>query len=544
MPLPGRPHAGLIVLCLAAAPLHAADIAAALRIDHVTVYLRGASVTRSGTVAIAAGSNQLLLRGLPAGIDRRLVTVNVTAPGVRLGAVDVQTVNEGDYTTPRERELRVRLEQLGDQRTAIQDEIDTAQTQLQLLESLAANPTGGANGGAAVNGGNLAAVLASVGSNAATARGRVREARLGQRALDRDIETAKAELAKVATARKSSTALHVAMDSAAAASVPVSVTYHVADAGWNWIYQARLDTVTGRVDLLRQGRVHQRTGEDWSDVSLTLTTAVPEPDISTPTLAAQFLDLRDRLAFPLAAAAAPVMERQAKAAADASVLQEVVVTGAEARATAFNVDYDVPGRTSLAADNQERLLPVSGEQFKADIVAKVVPAVSRRAWLEASFRYERDVPIEAGMLQVYRDGAYVGEAPTPVVLPGAQVRLPFGADERIRIALRDEAAKSDQGGMLARQTLQETRLRFEITSFHTAPVAVQVLDRVPVSHNNDVRVEVPKGATEPSRKDVDGKAGVYAWDFTAEPQKTVAIHHYYSVRWPRDRLLTRNEESD
>jgi uncharacterized protein (TIGR02231 family) len=231
-------------------------------------------------------------------------------------------------------------------------------------------------------------------------------------------------------------------------------------------------------------------------------------------------------------------------AADSAALQEVVVTGAEARATAFTVDYDVPGRTSLAADNQERLLPVAGEQFKADIVAKVVPAASRRAWLEASFKYERDTPIEAGILQVYRDGAYVGEAPTPVVLPGAEVRLPFGADERIRVALRDEAAKSDQTGVLTRQVLQETRQRFEITSYHTMPMAVQVLDRVPVSHNNDVRVEVLKGATEPTKKDLDGKAGVYAWDFTAEPQKMVAIHHYYSVRYPRDRVLTRSEEND
>jgi hypothetical protein len=76
------------------------------------------------------------------------------------------------------------------------------------------------------------------------------------------------------------------------------------------------------------------------------------------------------------------------------------------------------------------------------------------------------------------------------------------------------------------------------------PVAVQVLDRVTVSRNNDVKVEVLKGATDPTKKDLDGRAGVYAWEFTAEPQKTVAIRHYYSVRYPRDRVLTRTEEND
>ncbi len=551
MPLPSRwLPSSLFFLCLAAMPLQAADIAADLHIDRVTVYLRGAVVTRTGTVAIPAGAHRLLVRGLPAGINRNLVTVRLEGAGVRLGGVDVETVNEGDYVAPRERELRARLELLTDQRSAIQDEVDTAQTQLKLLESLAANPTGGANGGAssgaAVNGANLNSLLASVGSSAAAARTRVREAKLRQRTVDRDVETVKAELAKVATTRKASTALRVAVESTGAATVPVAVSYRVDDAGWDWIYQARLDTVAARVDLLRQGRVRQRSGEDWNDVALTLTTAVPEANVSTPTMPAQFLDLRDRLPVPVAAPAVRAlgMARAEAKAADGMEFQEVVVSGASARATAFSVDYDVPGRTSLAADNQERLLPVSSEQFKAGIVARVVPAASRRAWLEATFTYELDTPIEAGTLQLYRDGAYVGEAPTPAVLPGAEVRMPFGADERIRVALRDEAAKSDQSSALNRQVVQETRQRFEITSYHSAPIAVQVLDRVPVSRNNDVRVEVLKGATEPTRKDLDGRAGVYAWEFSAEPQKTVAIRHYYSVRYPRDRLLTRSEESD
>lgn len=537
---------GLTCLGLAATSLQAADFAADLRIDRVTVYLSGAMVTRSGTVTLPAGSQRLVVRGLPAGINRNLVTVRMESSGVQLGAVDVVTVNEGDYVSPRERELRARLEQLTDQRAVIQDEMDTAQTQIKLLESLAANPAGGTAGGStATSGTGLSTLLASVGTNAAAARTRLREARLRQRGVDSDIETARAELAKVATARKASTELRVAVESTGTASVPVSVSYRVEDAGWDWIYQARLDTTAGRIDLLRQGRVRQRSGEDWSDVALTLTTAVPEANASTPTLNAQFLDLQDRqpvMVAPPAPRVLGAMRPQAQAAEIVEMPQAIVAL--RPRATAFTVDYDVPGRTSLAADNQERLLPVASEQFGAAVVARVLPAVSRRAWLEATFRYEQDTPIEAGTLQLYRDGAYVGEAPTAAILPGADVCMPFGTDERIRVAVRDEAAKSDQTAGLGRQAVQETRQRFEITSYHATPINVQVLDRVPVSRNNDVRVEVLKGATEPTRKDVDGKAGVYAWEFSAQPQKTMTLRQYYAVRYPRDRVLTRSEEGD
>jgi len=76
-------------------------------------------------------------------------------------------------------------------------------------------------------------------------------------------------------------------------------------------------------------------------------------------------------------------------------------------------------------------------------------------------------------LSLYRDGVYVGAADTGAFLPGADVRQ-----------------------------------RIEITNHHATPIAVEVLDRVPVSRSADIHVEVLSGATEPTVKDFDGKADV------------------------------------
>ncbi|MGE0114143.1 MAG: mucoidy inhibitor MuiA family protein [Steroidobacteraceae bacterium] len=524
----------------------AADIPAALRIDQVTVYIQGAMITRSGSVNLPAGSHRLIVRGLPAGIDSRLLRVNVGSASVRLGSVDVSTVNEGQFVTARERELRTQLETKTDQRAAVQDEIDTAQTQLKLLDSLASNPAGNANGAAAVNGANLTTVLGAMGSSAAAARSKVRDARLRQRALDRDIETLKAELAKVATQRKQTTEVSTAIEVSAATTAPVTVTYRINDASWSWVYQARLDTNKKKLSLERQGQVQQGSGEDWNDVQLTLTTTQPEDDVSTPTVAAEFLDLQvpkppqpmarrnfDKSAVGIAMAAAPPVETRI-------VAESPVVMAA----TQYLVEYQVPARVSLNADRQVRMYPIADDAFDADIIARVMPGESRRAHLEATFKYERDVPIEAGQLQLYRDGAFVGEAATQAFLPGAEVRMPFGVDERIKVAVRDETAKSNESGVLSKQMTRETRQRFEITSYHASSIPVEVIDRVPVSRNADVKVEILKGATEPTTKDLNGKAGVLLWQFTAQPQQTTAIRHYYSIRYPRDRVLEASYETE
>ncbi len=71
-------------------------------------------------------------------------------------------------------------------------------------------------------------------------------------------------------------------------------------------------------------------------------------------------------------------------------------------------DFRIPARVSISADRQVRVYPVSEEAFDTELVARAVMSVDPTARLEAAFHYARETPIEAGRLQLYRDGAYVG----------------------------------------------------------------------------------------------------------------------------------------
>jgi uncharacterized protein (TIGR02231 family) len=329
-----------------------------------------------------------------------------------------------------------------------------------------------------------------------------------------------------------------------AVTAGVSVSYTVPDASWGWIYQARLDTTKRHLALDRQGSVIQASGEDWKNVELTLTTAQPAADLGTPVLDSLFVDLRP---VQPPTPSQRRLESMAAMAPAASTLEEVTVTGARRRtaevsSTDYVADYHVPSRISLLADRQARLYPIGENAFEVDLVARVIPSAGNDAHLEALFKYTEDLPIEAGQLELYRDGAYVGEADTPAFLPGAQVRVPFGVDERLRVTIRDEATQSGQKGLINRQSVKETRRRIDITNFHPTAIAVEVLDRIPVSKNEDIHVEILKGATDPTVKDLDGKAGVWLWKLEPAPQQTMTIHQAYSVQFPAGRLLQETTE--
>ncbi len=67
--------------------------------------------------------------------------------------------------------------------------------------------------------------------------------------------------------------------------------------------------------------------------------------------------------------------------------------------------------------------------------------------------------------------------------------------------------------------LSEHRRRYEITSYHAAAFPIEVIDRVPVPKESGIKVEVLEGATPPTAKDFDGKAGVASGGSPARRRK-------------------------
>lgn len=61
--------------------------------------------------------------------------------------------------------------------------------------------------------------------------------------------------------------------------------------------------------------------------------------------------------------------------------------------------------------------------------------------------------------------------------------------------MRDEQAESGRRGVLGKQTRDEHRRRYEITSYHATALPIEVIDRVPVPKDVGIKVEVLDGAS-------------------------------------------------
>jgi uncharacterized protein (TIGR02231 family) len=535
------------VACLLWAHTEAADISAHLKIDQVTVYRESATIARRGTVELPAGDHRLILRGLPDAIDPATLRLSADSPAVRLGGIELQRIVDTKFAVESEQGLRKKLTDLQDQKTALEDTIATAQTQLQLLDAISQSPTTKAER-PVVDGGSLPNVLSTIGTSASSARATIREAKIKLRALDEQVAAVDAELKKVQTASKATTELRAAVTAGDALVVPVTVEYQVKDAGWEWLYEARLDSRTHQVSIFKQAAVRQGTGEDWSSVELSVTTSRPVQDAATPAVSSLFVDLfrpessGGDLSEIVVTGIRSSRELGRRRSDDKPMPEEVgEFHDVEVSATEFISDYRIPGRVTVAADRQTRIYPIGKVVLDVDLVARAVLYAERSARLEAKFTYAADMPLDTGRVQLFRDDAFVGFAALPLILPSADVRMPFGVDEKIRIMMHDEGAASGRRGILNNKRADESKRTFEVTSFHATALPIEVIHRIPVAKNSEIKVELLEGATPPTVKDLDGKQGVYLWRLAGEPRKPEKVQHYYSVRYPRDYELDKSE---
>lgn len=530
-----------IILTTLVSSVYADDIEVTAPIDAVTVFVSGAEVTRRGEVTIPAGGHRLIISDLPPRIDPARLQVSLDNANVRLGNLQLKEVYAAELSGEEELRLQSELEALFYDRQEITDTIESANTQLKFLDSLASGSVGGKQ--AVLAGSELVELLGSLAALSNEARLVIRDANQLLKNLDRDVEQKRLELSQVETRRRSQQILTVSVDAESATTAVVSISYPVVQARWNWLYEARLDTQTRTLELQRKVSVSQTTGENWANVQLDITTARPNENTRTPKLDSLLVDfISDRPAPAPMQSTAFRLEQRLKVDADTAI-EEAVVGGSYIRSTVdveasqYLVNFNIPGRVSIAADSQPQLLPIDQRGLPVNLVTRAVPERDTNAYLEARFTLDDSVPLQAGLMQLYRDGAFIGRQMVAQFLPGEEVSLAFGKDERVRVEIRAQPEASRGGSTFRRNAVEDHRTHYQLTSFHADPIELEILARIPISQNSAIDVEISKDATPFDEENVGGNTGVVLWKRQLQSSEVVEIRHYYAITYPQDNQL-------
>jgi uncharacterized protein (TIGR02231 family) len=535
-------RAVLACAALLAAAAAVADSTLKTKVTAATVYSEGASITREGALALIAGDQVIELPGLPAGLDESAVQVELTDSRVRIGQIKQRLVAQARAQDEEVRNAEDALARAQSALKAIEDEDQGADLTLKFLDGLATGYakeawTDSAN--ASGNPDSWQRAIAVLQQGSAQARKTKRDNVAARTDAQRLVQQRQRELNALRGGRPESTVLQVAVNAPAALDTRVRVVYFVEDARWSPIYEARLNSDDGQLELAQRAVVIQETDEPWRNIALSLATGDPLGELEAPTLESEFLGLwapeprrakRSRLAGIA----------QASGARDASI-EEVIVTGSRVAApevSAFAITYPIPGAVDLDNDSDEdQLFDLSRDQFGTTLITQAVPRQSTQAFLAARFTYESDLPLYRSAMKVYVDGVFAGSSVMPDALPGAEVTLPMGQDRRVTVETRNQGGVGGESGLIGKKRREVTDFVYRITNRRDQNTVVEVRDLVPVSRDRAVKVQVARNATTPTEQDVDGAAGLVLWRKILTGGETWELRHGYSVEYPADREL-------
>ena len=534
----------LVVLAwLAANPARAANVEATSSVDAVTVYPDGASVTRVIAVDIPGGDNTVVLNDFPLGLDTSSLRIEGEADSkLTVGAIDARPPRAAPPANLPE--LDKRIEALKDQRDDLQGAIDAATARRKFAERFAeASPAGIGDKGEARPIAEWRAAFAAVSEEVANADTAVRDAERKQRDLDREIARLESD-----RAIKPPSKLEVRVDLAAAAATKAKlrVTYAVRNARWAPLYDARLDTGAKdrkpALELVRRAEITQSTGEDWSDVALSVSTVRTARGGNAPELGSLLVQYPQIAQAQPPAPASPVMDSArmarsvAKLAEPASAPQQAEERQAAAEVSGFQVLFKIPGRVSLSASEGTKALRISSAAIAPDLVVRSVPVIDPTGFLEASFKQNEDAPLLPGRVSIYRDGAFVGRGQMKAASKDETVRLGFGADDKIKIERAVVNRNEGSAGLIVTTSKTDERsFKTTVRNGHDFPIHVAIEDRLPVSENEDIQVEMLSSTTTPTATNLRDKRGVLEWAFDAKPGEVRDINLAWRVRWPKDK---------
>jgi uncharacterized protein (TIGR02231 family) len=518
----------------------AADLAVPSHIGAVTVYPDGATVTRMIEFNAPQGETTLIASDLPTSLDPASIRLDAAAaPGVTVAGVDTRVVRVG--AGEPDATLEAKLESLRDARAAIDAQLAALKVKKGFIErvALSTDLAGGKDGEAAPGPDVLRTAWNAVGDDLGAVNEAMRLAEVRMRGIDRDIARLQAEQ-EGRPQGEERTELRITLSSDAPVNGHILVSYVVGQASWQPLYDAHLDTRKGSLEIVRRARIRQATGEDWKDVALTVSTARALAGASVPYLGSRIVSFYEPTpVVPVPSAALEAgpkargmldLEKRADAASPAPGREEEapVDTGG------FQSVWQIAQHTTIASGPSAKSLRLATLSVQPDIRIRAAPALAPTAFVEAVFDEPDETPLFEGPLSIYRDGLYAGQSGMPRATHGEQVRLGFGADDRIKVERSVTRKLATENGW-SRATTSDRR-EFKIALMNGTPSAIKlsVEEALPVSETGDIKVELLPQAPFATEKNADDRRGIHVWTLDLAPGASQDIRFGYKVTWPSE----------
>ncbi len=554
---------------------------AASRIHEVIVFTDRAQVTRRADQTLQKGVQRLVFQDLPAALLPE--SLRASGQGVKILGININTKSLAESRAAERQRLveeigtlTSRLKELTDNQITLEESLIDLEnlsaglaTNPALLQKKASQADTAENAEVAPNGTQKsalpAALLDELRERRKTIREELRKLTPQEAALTQQLTQRQTELktlGDLAEAEGYEVTVDVGVEKQG--RVILDLSYIINGASWRPVYDARYLKEKSQLEISYGAMVKQRTGEDWKDVNLVLSTA--RPHLGGRPRELQPFYLRSALDTQRAVGPEPnrtVPEIDTTARGDGSALQSLSIqptsTESDAGGGLIGIGSETPGltetpeasfSTALQTEGVEATYAVQhpctvlngGAEEKAAIVDltfdvipehQCIPSQAPFAYLQAVTKNTSDYVLIGGRTNVFFGSDYLSPTTIDTTLPGDDLEIYLGPDPRVEVTRELVSRTLDNSGFIAQAGEVSCEYQIEIINRSEDDLRINVHDRIPVTTESEIHVRDFRSTPNAIR---DENTGMLTWAINLNANSTQTIKFSYSVRFPKGEI--------
>ena len=347
--------------------------------------------------------------------------------------------------------------------------------------------------------------------------------------------------------------------------VDLNLNYLVSRAGWVPSYDLRASGADEPVNLTYKASIYQKTGEDWDNVKLTLSTFNQECSFTVPTLASwEIMDKTkvqqnrsqavlgyesrnsDTIAFlqnsyanvnftsntvlntQMATTTATFNGATTSAgfnignSNDQFILPQSLVSNTDK--TLSNIEFTIKNRYSIPSDGKETMIVVKNVDLKSKFDYISVPKVNTDAFLLANITDWRDLNILPAKANIYFNNSFVGETEIRPEQMTDTLTLAMGREKGIEIT-RKKIEDESVDKVLGKNKTREITIEIAVKNTNSTTSEIAIKDQLPISKDDNIKVkkiELDKGS-------LNELTGILTWNLKLKPNETKIIKFTYQI---------------
>ncbi|REJ81712.1 MAG: mucoidy inhibitor MuiA family protein [Bacteroidetes bacterium] len=328
--------------------------------------------------------------------------------------------------------------------------------------------------------------------------------------------------------------------SEAPATAKVTVSFYVDQAAWLPSYDLRA-TASGNIELHYKAELNQKTGMDWKNIDLTLSTANPALSAEVPKLSPFYINFVRQYRNKITNESKELLSKSSVAGAareESNSADELYLDAKNLAAYTteqegmIRTEFEIKLKYSIPHDESMHVVMIKNKTLSTEYKFTAVPRLDMNAYLLAEVHNMGELNLLPGSSRIYFDGSYIGKS---VLNPDAfadTLEMSLGRDRGIHVSrkkLKDKVKEK----ILADEKILTVSYELNVKNNKNMAISLKLKDQIPVSQDPMVKVEL----TERDGAELIQETGMLDWNLSLKAQESKKIRFTYEIRMPKSKNI-------